>query len=728
MGVAAVPGSGKTQTLSYLAALLINEGHIEDDQEILVVTLVNSAVENFSSRIAGFVKDLGLLPGIGYRVRTLHGLAHDIVRERPDLAGLGNDFRIIDDHESAEILANVAATWQKSHPDWIAEWTRTDLDPFHNPIVNRSWAELIRDIGNSVIRLSKDLRASPDDIRSQLDDLQTTAPILEMGWEIYTDYQQALRYRSAVDFDDLIMLALRALKSDPDFLERLRRRWPFILEDEAQDSSRIQEQILRLLSGPSGNWVRVGDPNQAIFETFTTASPRFLKNFMEEPEVIARTLPNSGRSSTSIISLANELILWTRSNHPNPALRDALSLPLIERTPPNDPQPNPASGPESVILYPRRFQPDEELETVARSLKKWLAEHPQGTVAVLVPRNERGAKLVDVLKAYEIPYLELLRSSLPTRETAGALGSILTSLSEPASSTRLAEAYAKIRQAIDTVDRQVVQQTTATLRKMRQVEDFLWPHPDHNWIMDWASKEVSPEVLSELKWIQRKFCEWQSATILPIDQLILTIAQSIFSSPADLALAHKIALSLENVAENHPEWGLPQFSEELHNIAQNKRKFAGFSDEDNGFDPDHYPGKVIVATIHKAKGLEWDRVHLVSASNYDFPSAMPEDSFISEKWFLNQTINLQAEAVSKLIALLNKDIPGIYNEALDATVQARVDYAAERLRLLYVGITRARKELVITWNAGRGGNRSASTPSLALAALQAYWDTKTISD
>lgn len=56
MGVSAVPGSGKTQTLSYLAAQLIMEGKIQDDQEVLIVTLVNSAVDNFAFRIADFVK------------------------------------------------------------------------------------------------------------------------------------------------------------------------------------------------------------------------------------------------------------------------------------------------------------------------------------------------------------------------------------------------------------------------------------------------------------------------------------------------------------------------------------------------------------------------------------------------------------------------------------------------------------------------------------------------
>ena len=91
LGVSAVPGSGKTQTLSCLAARLIKE-KIEDEQEVLIVTLVNSAVENFSNRVNGFIQELGLLPHMGYRVRTLHGLSHDIVRERPSLVGLSSDF------------------------------------------------------------------------------------------------------------------------------------------------------------------------------------------------------------------------------------------------------------------------------------------------------------------------------------------------------------------------------------------------------------------------------------------------------------------------------------------------------------------------------------------------------------------------------------------------------------------------------------------------------------
>ena len=121
-----------------------------------------------------------------------------------------------------------------------------------------------------------------------------------------------------------------------------------------------------------------------------------------------------------------------------------------------------------------------------------------------------------------------------------------------------------------------------------------------------------------------------------------------------------------------------------------------------------------MTTLHKAKGLEWDRVYLISVNNYDFPSADPNDSFIGEKWFIRDDLNLSAEALAQL-ATLQDDSE--YHEGF-ASLAARIDYAAERLRLLYVGITRARKALTITWNTGRG-NATEATP---LLALRTFWE------
>ena len=102
MGVSAVPGSGKTEILSRLAARIILRGDLDDEQEVLVVTLVNSAVDNFANRVGDIIEGRGLIP-LNYRVRTLHGLAHDIVRERPAIAGLSDGFQIVDERIADQI-------------------------------------------------------------------------------------------------------------------------------------------------------------------------------------------------------------------------------------------------------------------------------------------------------------------------------------------------------------------------------------------------------------------------------------------------------------------------------------------------------------------------------------------------------------------------------------------------------------------------------------------------
>lgn len=728
MGVAAVPGSGKTETLSQLAGQIINRGVLDSRQEVLIVTLVNSAVDSFYQRVSRLVKERGLLPHVGYRVRTLHGLAHDIVRERPALAGLADDFQIVDERAADEVLDEAAAAWLRSHPAALDDYLSSDIEPNRQDWVRRDpLLELVRDTARAFTRQAKDLQLTPEMLRERLAALEGALPLAEMGAGIYADYQRALAYRGAVDFDDLIRLALRALESDEALLLRLRQRWPYILEDEAQDSSRLQERILRTLAGPDGNWVRVGDPNQAIFETFTTASPEHLRRFLLEEGVAAQDLPNSGRSTLSIIGLANHLIDWTMQAHPEPTVRNALSRPYIEPTPPGDPQPNPADAPDSIFLMATRFSPEGEVRAVVESLARWLPNNPQATVAALVPRNQRGFELVDALRARGLPAVDsLLRSSLTTRQAAGALAILLLHLADPTAAPKLAKVYEvwrrDQREEEDKAAWAEVQKISKLLRRIDRVEDFIWPRAGRDWL---AEAEMDDELRAHLEAFRSLVQRWQGAVRLPIDQAILTLGQDLFDDPGDLALTHKLAVSLQAEAEQQPDWRLPELANQLTDIARNERRFLGFSEEDSGFDPTRYAGQVVVGTIHKAKGLEWDRVYLMSANSYDFPSGQPYDQYIAEKWFLRQSrrvqtggpLNLPAETLAQLEILAGQGDPADYVEGA-ASQQARLDYVRERLRLLYVGITRARKELVITWNTGRGPNQAELTQALPFVALQ----------
>jgi len=181
-----------------------------------------------------------------------------------------------------------------------------------------------------------------------------------------------------------------------------------------------------------------------------------------------------------------------------------------------------------------------------------------------------------------------------------------------------------------------------------------------------------------------------------------------------------LALVLRKAADDHNEWRLPELNSELAVIAKNERRFIGFSEDDSGFDPERHRGKVVVTTMHRAKGLEWDRVYLMSVNNYDFPSGMPNDRFISEKWFIRQGLNMEAEGLAQLTTLESNSEYDWYEEG-KATFESRLGYIKERLRLFYVGITRAKKDLIVTWNSGRQGD---ATPSLALSELMGWWESE----
>ena len=797
LGIAAVPGAGKTHILSALAAQIIHEGRLQDDQEVLIVTLVNSAVDNFEARIKRFF-DNPLQALFKYRVRTLHGLAHDIVREKPASVGLENRFSIIDEREAGFIRKESVNAWLANH----------SLDEYLDPALDQSkmdWVKrdqlpnLLDSLALAFIRSSKDRLLTPDSLRAKLDALSTPLPLAELGYSIYADYQRALAYRGAVDFDDLIRLALTLLENDEEYLVRLQYRYPYILEDEAQDSSLTQERILSLLSGSrpersrsdsggadegqltgdpalrlrtslrsssaqrdDGNWVRVGDPNQAIFETFTTASPELLRAFIQNNPSI--DMPESGRSQPSILTLANHLIDWVMTSHPIPEARTALSVPHIVPVPEDDPQQNPPDNPEGIKFISKRYTPEEELEAVVKSVKGYVdsiwgfPDEDKPTIAILVPRNQRGVDVVNALRQKGIEPIELISSTSETRAAAGSLSYLLGYLADPSSARKLSKAYEVWRRDIFGGNRRgdpsrsngdsdegmegrpYIEQIPTLLRKMVDVENFVAPQNADDWRSAIGANEAG-QVVEELSAFRVVIQRWLSAVTLPIDQLVLTLAQDVFTEAHDLALAHKLALVLRSAADDHADWRLPELTAELAVIAKNERRFIGFSSDDSGFDPERHRGRVVVTTMHKAKGLEWDRVYLMSVNNYDFPSNMPNDRFISEKWFVRSGLDLSAEALAQLGALWSRYVPPRFDFAAAplsaggttrppsneydwyeegaATMRSRLDYVKERLRLFYVGITRAKRELIVTWNSGRQGD---ATPSLPLSELMGWWE------
>lgn len=714
MGISAVPGSGKTWTLSQLAAKLLLTVNFQPDQEILIVTFANSAVDNFSSRIGKLAKEYGLLEGYGYRVRTLHGLAGDIIRERPELAGLGNDFSILDEEDSNTILDVLITHQIHNNQEVLLQLFDPDLSERKVLEIQRKpengMPTLVNSIVTSFIAAAKNAGRTPADLEALLE-TKPISPLFRICLDIYRGYQDRLKQMGAVDYNDLIFLAWKCLTTDPDLVRCLAHRWPYILEDEAQDSSLQQQAILQMLAEQNGNWVRVGDTNQAIYQSFTEANPNLLREFILRKDVRTVDLPESGRSSLQIIDLANRLNQWVQTRHPNKNVRDALTGPYILPTQPGDTQQNPPSLPDALEINLRKFTPDEELTFVAEKAKAWLNQHRNDTVAILAPINARVKHIADALKKHDIEYVDALMN-VPriTQETIGTVTHLVKFVFFPLDKKMPVKAFRVFYRHLkeDTARKAVVDSAAVWLENQEAIENFFYP-------MEIDPLDALAAVASEDAKLLAKFrsatVRWHQASYLPLDQLMLIISQDLVLEPFQLATIHKAAAFIKTQIDNHPEWALPQLISTLSEISKNERKFFNVNDNKDGFDPEQHRGKVVVCTSHKAKGLEWDKVFLTSVNSYDFPSGAPSDEFRSENWFIRDRRNLQAEILSELDFLIcGKPTLSAYPGL--GRVEARENYIRERLRLLYVGITRAKSSLTMSCNIQR-----RQTPAVAMQAL-----------
>ena len=714
MGVSAVPGSGKTLTLALLAARLIIDGRIGEEGEVLVVTVQNSAVDNISRRIKGILQ-AQRLPTTGYHVCTLHKLAADIVRLRNDIAGVDDTFTIIDQSEQDRLLDNATRIWIAGNRQYWESLLNTDDAGKRAQWVD-GWQKETKRIGLEVIKKCKHRRLTPNQARDLVNQAGERNEFLHIGLDLYATYTSYLSAQNGLDFDDLIWRAITALEQDASFERGLRVRWPFILEDEAQDSSPLQEHILRRLAGPGGNWVRMGDPNQSINSTFTSADPLFFRRFMEEQGVSCQTLPESGRCAQPIIDLANSLVHWVCHKHPDPALRRIAFMEQdIVPTLPGDPQPNPSTEVSHINISHSPFPDlDAQISYVVTKAAEYGKRHPDYSQAILCPTRNQGTEVVEAFERMVPPplYDDLLRSTPQTRHVAQVLASVMEYLAQPDKNT-LAKHYALLAQGgyLGPAPSQERLRVQKEILRSARLERLLFPTTTDRW-RESLSEKVQP-LASDLPILERYLqlvARWLRALVLPVDQLLLTIAQDLFTKEPDFAIAHALASSLRSLWQMHPEWRLGDYTTELVQVALNKRNLVGFTITDVGYEA--LPGHIAITNMHQAKGLEWDVVYLLCVDTLEFPDTC-DDYFRSEPFFMpDRAPALEAKKILERLAAGGSeptDTPTIIRET-------QLESIAERLRLLYVGITRARRDLCITY-ASKNWSQRVRSP-LALQALR----------
>lgn len=691
LAVPAVPGAGKTTVLSWLAARLISEG-LPRGAKVLVVTVMNSAVANFTRKIGDWLEKRNLPRGLGFEVRTLHSLALQILRQRPGAALLRDDFTILDGGYRERLVEEIVWHWIVGNRERWQGVLKIKESHRHFQETLEGWRFRTVNLGQEMISRFKGLGLTP---------AQAAAKVREdnfYAWtvEFYEEYQDRLSQLGMVDFDDLLLRALRLVEGDEELALRLSAAWPFIFEDEAQDSNPLQQALLLKLAAGSGNLVRVGDSNQAIMGTFTDSDPSLFREFCRRQDV--KTLPMlwSNRSSLDIIHLANGLVRWSQE-HPAPACRQALEPNYIEPVAPDDPFPNPRS--QGYTLALRSYEDyKEEVREVCKHAAGYVRRNPDKTVAILAPTNQLVADYRQVLAEMEAPHYEICQFPAERRKSLDDLLAILNFLAAPGDNSRLTAALVRLLPPLEQVP-----PITGYLETV-PVEQLLFPEP--SWPDSLREYDLWVEVQALLKRLQ----SWLSALHLPPDNLLLKIAGDLGLQQQELALAQKIAVDIKRWQSVNPNWRLPQAAEEVGRLTTSFLGAANVFFDRWGYSPQ--PGVVNLVTAHRAKGLEWDTVYVVSLTSNDYPG-LPSDRIRAEYGWL-------PEEIINPVAVAQAEMQGEDRAAAIAT--ARWELLCERLRLLYVAITRAKVNLLLTWP--RKGKFGRLQPALALKELAKLMEVK----
>jgi len=719
--VPAIPGGGKTYCLTMWAAEIISQG-LHKPGKILIVTYMNSAANNFKQRLSSELARRGIEDSKDFFVSTIHGLCLEIVKEKPDVILADNEFEIVDDAVKRSFLSRAVYEWRTVNDDRFKFFVEEQyLTQSRIQATYKNWHEKFCALMSSCI---SDFKCRGMEAREALEkcmDLDDTS-ILKCASEVYAIYDRNMKISGYLDFDDMLCYAKKILKEDASLLSKYRNKFTFVCEDEAQDSNRIQTEILEMIAG--GNLLRVGDSNQAICGSFTSSDSTLFKNFCNMPETVVYNITQSSRNTREIIDLANYLVRYVMEKHPVPECRDSLLPQFIETVGKEDEFPNPVIG--EYGIKGRIFRSwEEEARAVARQAQFMTEKYRDKTIAILAPTHTKIEGIVDALKAYNVQFEELDSSSHERSRPLRIIGRILKFLSSPengevfvdmVNDCYLDETFTEVSETGNENIGNTGQYTEIDYRERlknylvkQSVYDILYPVNGET-----VFSNISDELSKSNVW--RKFRssldsirELLEIGEKSIEELILHISDEFDFGREEKAIAQKVAGDIRFILSQNPHWCMNDIANE---ILGRKNRFTYFADivwELKGYEAK--PGRVTVCTYHKAKGLEWDIVFLTGLTNSDFPVEL-NDKFLGELYFLKDEYkNPQALARSELDLLENQKSCGDYR------INSKIETIKERTRLLYVGITRARERLFLSGYESNAPGKNGGLPSKYLTEL-----------
>ena len=266
-------GSGKTSTMIRRIAYLVDEKGVSP-YNILAVTFTNKAAREMEERVEEIL-------GSNSRmwIMTFHAACLRMLRMDGDRLGYTNSFAVYDPVDQKSIVKNLLKEYEIDEKKFTP-----------NSILSN-------------ISKAKEQEIGPREFEENAGDFRD-----ETVAKVYRGYERILSRNNAMDFDDLILNAVRLLKENPDVLEKYQERFRYIMVDEYQDTNQLQYKLISLLAKKYGNICVVGDDDQCIYQ-WRGADIRNILNFEKEfPKAKVVKLEQNYRSTANILEAAHSVI------------------------------------------------------------------------------------------------------------------------------------------------------------------------------------------------------------------------------------------------------------------------------------------------------------------------------------------------------------------------------------------------------------------------------------
>jgi len=698
--VIAGPGTGKTEILSLRIGYILKNSDTAPGS-ILCLTYTDAAATEMRHRLITYIGP----EAYRLQVSTFHSFCNLVIQENPGIFQQARELEAISEIDKFKLLQELIDNFSPEHPlkrfkgNTYTDWKR--LDELFTTMKKENWspeymheciAEYIAAKKEDEEYIYKNTRAGqytkgelkPKFKTEVLDRMQ----VLKGAVDEYQHYNALLAERGQYDFDDMLLWVYKAFDANPDLLANYQERFLYFLVDEFQDTNGIQIAILQKLI--DHEWLEkpnvfvVGDDDQAIYR-FQGANIENLIDFYQryDPEVIF--LDENYRSSQRILDASR--VVMTSMN--DPRMQNIFHQVKILKASGRHAQ---HTSPVIIQSYPTLSYENAD---IFHQLKVWLEQKTEGEIAVLYPKHELGRELAQALKGAGIPFHSQKKLDALKQPLVEHLLSILQCIHQLSDGAANDDAL-----LYQTLHLRYLEPRTRDLQRLMLAYTPKERDSVSTFYTFLGDKEKLDQLpLTDRTWVDRvsalfdnAIIEYHSRTLVSFVEWIVHefgILKWILHQPEKFTFLYTLKTFynfVEAQATSQTGFRIPDLLElcDLMSTYKIQLPVQELTKSGKG---------IHLSSLHGAKGLEFEKVILKNLTENEWEKKRP--------W--NQNFSYPDNLVRKDSYSANDS---------DASIKDQ-----DRRRLLYVGMTRAKEDLLLTYANAKDDSKGL-LPSLYLNELE----------